>query len=68
MFIKQLQSMASTRLTSLGAPELRRVAAMVGVMESAVNVAGYTPEMLRVEGSTGELWGGAWGGEVAMVT
>ena len=47
--------MASTHLAHLGTMELKRVAAMVGVMESAVNVAGFTPDMLKAEGSNGEL-------------
>lgn len=53
-FIKQLQSMASSRLRHVGAPELRRAAAMVVVMECAVDIAGCTPDMMRVEGSNGE--------------
>ena len=60
MFIKQLQNMASACLGHMGAPELRRAAAMIGVMECAVDVAGCAPNMLREEGSSGEWRGGAW--------
>ena len=54
-FIKQLQSMASSRLRHVGAPELRRAAAMVVVMECAVDIAGCTPDMMRVEGSNASI-------------
>ena len=48
--IKQLQLMNSTRLSSVGQCEAKRVSAFFMVVESAIHVAGVTREMLRVEG------------------
>ena len=48
--IKQLQLMSSTRLSSVGQCEAKRVSAFLMVVESAIHVAGVAREMLRVEG------------------
>ena len=50
VFLKWLQLMASSELSSLGTGEGRRVAALLAVAESVVHVAAITPDMLKIEG------------------
>ncbi len=54
MVLKYVQQMGSVRPSSLGRLEVRRVAAMLAVVEAAINVGGVTKEMLRKDGEEGE--------------
>ena len=54
MFVKQLQLMASSTLTSLSQREVEMVATLLGLVETAIHVAATTPDMLRIEGEEGE--------------
>ena len=53
MFVKQLQLILSSTLSSLSQGEVGRVAALLGLVETAIHVAATTPDMLRIEGEEG---------------
>ena len=53
MFVKQLQLMASSTLSSLSQGEVGRVAALLRLVETAIHVAATTPDMLRIEREEG---------------
>lgn len=53
VFLKQLQLMAASSLSSLGRREVGRVTGLLGLMEAAIHVAATTPDMLKIEGEEG---------------
>ena len=53
MFVKQLQLMASSTLSSLSQGEVGRVTALLRLVETAIHVAATTPDMLRIEREEG---------------
>ena len=50
VFLRQLQLMAASSLSSLGQREVGRVTGLLGLMEAAIHVAATSPDMLRIEG------------------
>lgn len=50
VFLRQLQLMAASSLSSLGRREVGRVTGLLGLMEAAIHIAATSPDMLRIEG------------------